>query len=433
MSTGAGALKRSDWSESARSSTRSLVSILTVIVVIDYADRNALGAVAPALKADLGISTTELGYLGAAFGIVGGLSALVAGVLVDHLPRLKLLAVTAFAWSAAMLFVGAAQGLLWLLIARSALAVVLASVGPAYPSLVGDAVEPQQRSRALGIVDSGQLIGGALGVGVGALAVGLLSWRWAFFALALPALLVSGRLWRHPEPPRRGSRDLQQLTMRQVCLQLWRTPTATRVMAAAAVGSYYLSGAAAFATVFAVAHYDVTTVVSDMALVALGLGAGIGIVAGSRDSDRLVAAGRGSYRLVRTAQLYALTVVAWIPALFVDSLLVALPFLALGSAAIAATIPILDAVRIDVLAPGIRGRSEAVRTMTRALAEGGAPFLFGLIVGWVGEDDRGLQLAFLTAMPGLLAASVLLLRARSSFDEDRARVAALDRAAGEPL
>lgn len=99
----------------------------------------------------------------------------------------------------------------------------------------------------------------------------------------------------------------------------------------------------------------------------------------------------------------------------------ALPFLLVGSAAIAATIPVLDAVRIDVLAPGVRGRSEAVRTVARALAEGGAPFLFGIIVHLVGSDDRGLQLSFLTALPALATASVLLLWARHSFDADRAR------------
>ena len=404
---------------------RSVVSVLTVLVVLDYADRSALGAVAPALREDLGLSLADLGYVGGAFGLVGGLATLVAGALVDRVPRMRMLALSALTWALAMVAAGAAQGLLWLLLARACLGVVLATVGPAYPSLIGDAVPIRARARALGRVGAGQLVGSALGVGIGALCVAFLDWRWAFFVLAVPGLLLAPRLAATSEPVRLGDQDAG-LPFRTVARRLWQTPTVVLVLLAVTAGSYYLAGASAFSTVFAVARYSVSTPVADLALVALGVGAVLGIVVGSRVSDTLAARGQGAARLTWSALAYLATAGAWLPALHARSLAVALPFLVLGSAALAATLPTLDAVRLDVVAPRMRGRAEAVRTFVRALAEGGAPLVFGLVAAGHGGDDEGLQLAFLLTLPGLLAAAALLMVARRFHDGDRAPVAALE-------
>lgn len=403
-----------------------VVTVLTVAVVVDYADRAALGAVAPELKDDLGLDVAQLGYLGAAFGLVGGLSTLVAGALVDRCPRLRLLALSALAWSVAMVATGSAETLTWLLVSRGALAVVLATVGPAYPSLVGDAVPPAERGAALGLISSGQLVGGAIGVGLGALCVSVLTWRWTFWLLALPGLGLAVWLLRTPEPARRGSPADQQVSWGEVTRRLWATPTAVWTLLAGSVGSYYLASASAFSTLFAVVHYDVSTAVANLALLALGVGAVLGITVGSRTSDRLSREGRESFRLVRAGQAYVLTAVLWLPALLVTSLAQALPFLVLGSAALAATLPTLDAIRIDVVPAGLRGRTEAVRTLVRAVAEGGAPLVFGLVARSIGDDDRGLQVAFLTALPALAAAGGVLVLARRSYDADRARLLASD-------
>ncbi|MCU1691558.1 MAG: transporter, partial [Frankiales bacterium] len=283
-----------------------------------------------------------------------------------------------------------------------------------------------QRGRALGRIGAGQLAGGALGVGVGAACVALLSWRWAFFALAVPALLLAPVLARTPEPPRTAAGSTSPVPFSTVARRLWDTPTLVLVLLASTVGSYYLAGASAFSTVFAVARYDVSTPVADLALVALGIGAVAGIVVGSRLSDSLAAKGHGATRLTWTGIAYLVTAAAWLPALHVHSLALALPFLVLGSAALAATIPTLDAVRVDVVAPSMRGRAEALRTVVRAVAEGGAPLVFGVVAAGHGGDDEGLQLGFLLALPGIVLGGLLLVLARRWYDQDRAPVAALE-------
>ena len=401
---------------------RRIVWLLTLLVVVDYADRAVLGAVAPAVREDLSLSLTDLGLLGASFGIVGGVATVVAGVLVDRVPRLRVLGLSALGWALAMVATGAAQALLWLLLARAALSLVLATVGPAYPSLVGDAVPHEQRGRALSRINSGQLVGGALGVLIGALAVLLLSWRWAFWSLALPAALLAWSCWRTAEPGRRGAAGHGDVPLRAVVLLLLRTPTALLVVLSAAVSSYYLAGASSFSVVFAAARYDVSTPVADLVLLTLGLGGLAGILVGGRLSDHLAEAGRGAARLRWAAAGYVATAVLWLPALFARSLTVALPCLLLGSAALAATLPALDAVRVDVVPPGMRGRAESVRTVFRVVAEGAAPLAFGVIASGNGGDDEGLQAAFLLALPGIVLGGVMLLRAAATYDADRAAV-----------
>ncbi len=413
MPTSGGALDRRH--------AQSVVTALSVLVAVDYADRSALGAVAPDLQSDLALSTTQLGLLGGSFGLVGGVSTLIAGTLVDRVPRLRMLALSALTWSVAMIATGSAQTFWWLLVARSALAVVLATVGPAYPSLVGDAVAPARRASALGRIAVGQLVGGLVGIAVGAVCVALLSWRDAFFVLAVPAVLVAARLWRLAEPARVGERGAQ-LPWTAVLARLWRTPTVVLVLLSGSIGSYYLAGATAFSVLFAVARYDVSTPVADLALLALGLGAVAGILLGSRRSDRLSREGRSAERLRGAGWGYVVTAAAWLPALLATDLLVALPFLMIGSAALAATLPVLDAVRIDVVPPSMRGRAEAVRTLLRSLVEGGAPVVFGVVTDAASSQEQGLQRSFLLALPSLLVAAVLLHRAAARFDADRARV-----------
>ncbi len=198
------------------------------------------------------------------------------------------------------------------------------------------------------------------------------------------------------------------------------------MLVASAAGSYYLAGASAFSVVFAVARYDVSTPVADLALLTLGLGGLGGILFGGRLSDSLARRGRGASRLRWSGVGYLLAALFWLPSLLVHSLPSALPFLLLGAVALAATIPALDAVRVDVVAPGLRGRVEAARTVVRVVAEGAAPLVFGLLAGAQGGPDRGLQLAFLLALPGLVAAGLLLWAAARTHDADRESVAALE-------
>ena len=77
------------------------------------------------------------------------------------------------------------------------------------------------------------------------------------------------------------------------------------------------------------------------------------------------------------------------------------------------------------------GLDEADLASFSPVVEGAAPVVFGLITDAVGEDDRGLQLSFLIALPSLVAAAWLLRVAGRSYDADRAAVLHADHSHGD--
>jgi hypothetical protein len=108
----------------------------------------------------------------------------------------------------------------------------------------------------------------------------------------------------------------------------------------------------------------------------------------------------------------------------------ALPLFALGAFFLAGAQPPLDAVRVDVIVPLVRGRAESLRQVLRTAAAGGAPVIFGLLAGRLaGGGQAGLRLAFIISLPLLLVNGLILLLALRTYGPDIA--AALASSAGK--
>jgi MFS family permease len=102
---------------------------------------------------------------------------------------------------------------------------------------------------------------------------------------------------------------------------------------------------------------------------------------------------------------------------------VALPFLVVAGALLTAPIAPLEAARLDVVHPQLRGRAESARMIARVAAQAVAPLLFGVLSNTLGGGGaRGLQLAFLVLLPLLAASSVLLLLATRHYPQEVAAV-----------
>lgn len=227
-------------------------------------------------------------------------------------------------------------------------------------------------------------------------------------------------MWHTPDPPRRRQGGLEaRPSYPRVLRLLLARPTPRLVLLAATAANAFLAGVSAFAVLFAVEWYDVSIVQADLALLVVGVGALVGVVLGGWVNDVMVARDRPEERLRLGAVAGALTPLLWLPGLLVHSLLVALPFLVAGAVMLSATLPVLDAVRVDVMPPGARGHAEAARTALRAMAEGGTPFVVGFASDrLVGGGAAGLRAAFLISLPALLLSALVLLRAAQSYRAD---------------
>jgi hypothetical protein len=112
------------------------------------------------------------------------------------------------------------------------------------------------------------------------------------------------------------------------------------------------------------------------------------------------------------------------PGVLTTSLVVAIPLYIAGAAAFSLPNPPLDAARLDVMAPELWGRAEAVRTVLRSLAVTAAPLLFGFLSTALGEGGgEALRLSFLVMLAPLATAGAILLYARRTYPEDAAAAA----------
>lgn len=210
---------------------RYVILTLAGTLALDSADKGAVGATAPLLDDRFGIGNTEVGLLVATSSIVGAVATIPVGMLTDRVNRTRLLAVSIVAWAVAMLASGAAPSFSWLLVSRLALGAVTATAGPTIASLIGDLFPRSERGRIYGYVLAGELVGAGFGLVASGVVAGLLSWRWAFWILAVPALLLARAVARMPEPARGGASCLRPGTQR-----LWSAEAAGERPDGAATG-----------------------------------------------------------------------------------------------------------------------------------------------------------------------------------------------------
>src|SRR3954470_23564562 len=163
-----------------------VIFLFGAVLALASADAATIGAVAGELQPALHIDNTEVGLLNSVTLLAGALAVLPVGFLVDRYNRIQMLAFSIFMWSAAMLWCGIASSYGNLLLARVALGAVTATAGPAIASLTGDYFPARERGRVYGYILGGEVAGTAVGFIISGSISSALSWRWAFFAIAVP-------------------------------------------------------------------------------------------------------------------------------------------------------------------------------------------------------------------------------------------------------
>ena len=197
-----------------------VLMVLVVVYILNFIDRQILSILAVDIKADLGLTDADMGFLGgAAFAVFYALFGIPLGRLADNWSRVKLLSVGLALWSIMTALSGFARNQAELTIARMGVGVGEATASPTAYSLISDYFPKRQRATALAIYSSGLYIGGGVSLFIGALIVqgwnaaypqggplGLVGWQAAFLAVGIPGVLVG--LWvASLREPARGAMD----------------------------------------------------------------------------------------------------------------------------------------------------------------------------------------------------------------------------------
>lgn len=197
-----------------------VLGVLVVVYILNFIDRQILSILAVDIKADLGLTDSDMGFLGgAAFAVFYALFGIPLGRLADNWSRVKLLSIGLALWSLMTALSGFARNQVELTMARMGVGVGEATASPTAYSLISDYFPKRQRATALAIYSSGLYIGGGVSLFIGALIVkawnqaypgggplGLVGWQAAFLAVGIPGVIVA--LWvASLREPKRGAMD----------------------------------------------------------------------------------------------------------------------------------------------------------------------------------------------------------------------------------
>ena len=196
------------------SGARSALFLLLAINLFNYIDRQVLAAVEPDIRAtffapDDVNRMTKTGLLAVAFFVTYMISAPVLGFLADRISRWMIVGVAVILWSLASGASGLAATFGILFATRIFVGIGEGGYGPAAPTILSDLFPIETRGRIMAIFCAAIPVGSALGYVIGGLIGAHLGWRWAFYLVTPPGLLL-GLLCFWQRDPRGEADDLAQ-------------------------------------------------------------------------------------------------------------------------------------------------------------------------------------------------------------------------------
>ncbi len=399
----------------------SALALLLSINLFNYIDRQVLSAVEPEIRAtffrpDNPNAMAATGALASAFLITYMLTAPILGWLADRFSRWVIIGCAVILWSLASGASGLAATFALLWITRVFVGIGEGGYGPAAPTILSDMFPLAVRGRIMAIFAAAIPVGSALGYVLGGLIAGHWGWRWAFYLVAPPGLILGLLCFRQRDPRQEeGGVERRKAARWSDYVGLTRTPSFVINCLAQTAMTFALGGIAFWMPAYlrfrgqpdsARAWLGVITVVAGL----------ISTLVGGSLGDRLRARVPGSYFLVSglgmllafplfLAMLYAPFPTAW----YFFAGAVFFIFLNTGPSNTALANVSIPAVRATAFAANI--------FVIHALGDAISPPLIGVVSGhW----DMTVGFFLVSAM--LLVSGVIWLCGMRSLPRDTAAV-----------
>ena len=131
------------------------LSLLVFVYIFNFIDRQILSILAEDIKADLGISNSDIGFLfGTAFGVFYSVVGIPMGKLADSWNRKNLISIGLALWRLMTFLSGTAKSFLSLSIYRFGVGIGESSASPSAYSLLSDYLSPKVIATVLYIYSS---------------------------------------------------------------------------------------------------------------------------------------------------------------------------------------------------------------------------------------------------------------------------------------
>jgi len=185
-----------------------VVAMLWLISFFNYADRQAIFSVIPLIEREMSLTPVQIGILASAFAWVYGLSAPLAGMIIDRVKRKTAIIGGLHAWSLICMATVLSTNFRHLVFWRAAEGLGETFYYPASMSLISDYHGRDTRSRAMGLHQTSVYVG-TIGGGFFAGLIGqYYGWRLSFIVFGGLGILLGFVLTRFLVEPVRGAADV---------------------------------------------------------------------------------------------------------------------------------------------------------------------------------------------------------------------------------
>jgi MFS family permease len=246
---------------------RYVITALLVIYILNFVDRQLLSVVAPEMKPELGISDTAFGLLtGFGFALLYTVVGIPLAQISETRHRVWIMSICVALWSfmtalcglsAPIVIGGVTIGAFWVLLAcRVGVGIGEAGCTPPANSLIADYYPPQNRAAALGYYAMGVTLGGVLANLIGGPVTDAFGWRWAFFIVGMPGVLIAIILKVTVKEPPRGYTDppgtvrKAKATFREGLKEIASKPSFWAMTTGATIAAFCGYGIATFQSLF---------------------------------------------------------------------------------------------------------------------------------------------------------------------------------------
>ncbi|MDG2277750.1 MAG: MFS transporter [Pseudomonadales bacterium] len=270
------------------------LGLLLVVYVFNFLDRSILGILAQPIKEELGVSDTEMGFLG---GIAFALFYTILGIpiarLADKTVRRTLLAICLALWSVMTVLCGFATSFTYLLVARIGVSIGEAGGSPPSHSMISDLFPEHRRATALSIYALGIPIGAMLGSLIGGTVNAEYGWRVAFIVVGIPGILLALLVrFTLTEPVRGASETIVKANaeappVMDVMRFLWARRSFRYLALGAALHAFVGNGVGYWFPSFLIRSHGLDTATVGLWLFYLGFAGMIGTFLGGYICDRL--------------------------------------------------------------------------------------------------------------------------------------------------
>jgi MFS family permease len=212
-----------------RTGAYTALALLLGINLFNYIDRQILAAVEPEIRAAFFPATdvnamTKTGALGMVFLITYMLTAPALGWLADRFSRWAIIGTCVVFWSLATGASGLAATFAILVLTRVLVGIGEGGYGPTSPTILADLFPLEQRARIMGFFCAAIPVGSALGYVLGGWISPHFGWRWAFYVVTIPGLLLGALCFTQRDPRGLGSgQKVRQRANREDYKRLLRT------------------------------------------------------------------------------------------------------------------------------------------------------------------------------------------------------------------